>query len=127
MIDLTAVPGIALDRTLRQWRRPLEVGKAVLARDAGPDWGPTLAFERFEIAARERVGGLLHDERLLERARIQRQKLHQVERAAKLEAEAEAKSEHAEETLQQRRQAAEHRRQQAEEEADRREQALKTE
>jgi len=125
MIDITTVPGYALDRTLQLWRLPLTVAQTALHQDRDAmTWPPVIAFERFEAGARERVGSVLHDERLLGRARLQRTKLAQLEKAVALEAEAAQKDMEAEAARRDRQQTAEERREAAQRQADEREQAL---
>lgn len=128
MIDITALPGYALDRTLQLWRLPLTVAQTALRQDRDAmTWPPVIVFERFEAGARERVGSVLHDERLLGRARLQRTKLQQLERAVLLEADAAQKEAEADAALRDRQQAADEHREAAQRQADEREQALERE
>lgn len=127
-MNLTDVPGLALDRTLQLWRAPLTLTQTILRQNGeAVAWPPAMAFERFEAGARELVGNLVHDERLIERARLQRTKLAQVARAAGLEAEASLTRDEADRTRDARLQEAEKRRQVAKRQADQREEVLERE
>lgn len=124
-MKITALPGIALDRALDLWRLPLRIGQAALRQNGdAATWGPAIAMERFEVGTRELVGGLLHDDRLLDRARLQRVKLDELEKAAALKADADLQAKRAEETLASREQAAESRRAAVRRQADERERDL---
>ena len=128
MPTLTAIPGRVLDQTLKLWRLPLDLATSRLRPDAEETaWPPLMLVERFEATARETVGTLLHDDRLLDRARLQRTRIHQLERARVIDVEASTKAEQADQTLQQRREAAEEQRTSAARTADEREQALQRE
>jgi hypothetical protein len=128
MMQLHALPGRALDRTLRTWRLPLDVTQTILRRDTDPATSaPTRAFERFEVAARSLVGNAFHDTRLIDRAELQRRKLDELEHSLELQQEAKARKQEADKTRQQREQAAEERRRSADADAAKREQALEAE
>lgn len=126
-MNLTAVPGVALDRALRLWKLPLNLAQAVLGQTDAATWPPAMVYERFEAGTRELVGNFVHDERLLERARLQRLKLAQLDRSVGLEAEAELERQEAERTRNARIQDADQRRKAAQRQAVQREQALERE
>ncbi len=111
MPSLSAIPRVALDRTLQLWRLPLTTVETLLRRDA--DATPlalSVAFERLEAGSRELVGNALRDEQMLARARLQRLKVQQIEQAARLATAAERKQQEAEMTLAERQAATEERR-----------------
>lgn len=126
-MKINALPGIALDRALELWRLPLRLTQTALRQNGDAvAWAPAIAFERFEVGTRELVGGLLNDDRLLARARLQRAKLDELERAAALKTDADRQATNAEKTLASRQQDAERRRAEVRRQADERERGIES-
>jgi hypothetical protein len=83
-------------------RLPVTVAERVRG-DVDDDWAPALAFDRAVATAEEMVGGLLHDDEMVQAARLTRARVSQLRRAHDLEAEALATREHADAELAERR------------------------
>lgn len=122
-MDLRALPGTALDRVLSLYRVPLTVAERVVGQQHDPDqpatWPPAIAYERVEAAIRQLAGTIWRDERLLERARLQRAKADELERAGVLELDAARRREESEQRRQSRQEQADEQRRRAQADADR--------
>jgi colicin import membrane protein len=67
-------------------RLPLTVAEATLRRGGkSGEWPPTLAFQNFEAAVKEFVGGLTRDDALTEEGRLTRAKVGQTRKGVELE------------------------------------------
>ena len=119
-MDVLTLPRTSIDLWLRAVRLPLSGVEAVVHRDGDAQWPPSIAFEGFEAAVREQAGRLLRDERLLQKAQLQRAEVAQRRRALEHQQEAAQKAAEAERRFQAEQQAAEQQRQRAEREAEQR-------
>ena len=87
-MSLQTIPRTAVRSWLSVVRLPLSAAE-VVTRKQGTDWLPAVAFEGFEAGVKRSVGGLLHDQELVQEGTLERAKVNQLRRATELEAEAE--------------------------------------
>jgi hypothetical protein len=126
-MDTLSLPRTGVDLWLRALRLPLNGVEAVVHRDGDAQWPPSIAFEGFEAAVREHTGRFLRDERLLQKAQLQRAEVAQRRRALEQQEEAARKAAEADQRFQAEQQAAEQQRQRAERDAAQRKARLERE
>jgi hypothetical protein len=102
----------AIGNSLRLIRLPID-GLLVIGGDRRPVTAVKLALDRADARTRELVGFVLGDQELQEDAEIRREAADERERALNLRAEAELRSQRADQQAVERKRAAERRRQQA--------------
>src|SRR5689334_18444552 len=73
----------SLDLWLQSVRFPLTMTETVIGRDDGT-WPPAIAFETFEGTVKGFVGRVMHDDTLVELARLQRAEISQRRRSVEL-------------------------------------------
>lgn len=120
--NLIAVPRSVVGTSLAALRLPLTAAGRITGQAANEQWPPALAYESFEATVETVVGGVLHDEALVDRGRVRQAKLAQLRKAADLEALAQAERREAQQRLEERRDEAEQRREQGQEQAEQRKQ-----
>lgn len=123
-MQTTTIFRMAVKNTLWAMRLPLSTFERLSGQHENEAWPPALMFEGFEATAKQFAGAVLRDDTLLEEGRIQRAKLAELQRAAQLEAQAEAKRAQADQQLQQRLDAAERERARSEKQDEAREAAI---
>jgi colicin import membrane protein len=120
------VPRSALRAGLWVTRLPLTV-VASLRGDRADVWPPVVMFDGFAAGVREFAGGVLHDDELVEAARLERARVSELKRAAELETVAAATRERADAELDEERSRAEEQRERVARETAAREAALERE
>lgn len=124
MTVLRAVPRTVVGTYLKAARVPLHLAERVTHQAGNDSWPPALAFDRFEVTVQTAVGSLLKDDELLERARLQQARVHQLRNAAELRVLAEQERQEADAVLERSRRQAEQQREEAERQAAQREQEV---
>lgn len=122
----TTIPSTVTKLSIRGLRLPLSAVE-VVARRAGADtgtWPPAVAFETFEVGAKQAIGTALHDDELVREAELQQAKLAELRRAAQLEVEAQQTRRQAEAAARERSREAAEQRQQIEKAAERERQEI---
>ena len=119
---MTAVPRTVVGAYLKVARLPIDVASRVTGR--AENWPPTLAFDRFEANVDTVLGGLLKDERLIDRGRLLQARAEELRRAATLRTVAEEERLVAKTQLENKRSQAEQQREEAERRAEEREQEV---
>jgi len=89
-----AIPRAALRAGLWVARLPVTIAQA-LRGDGEREWPPALAFDGFAAGVREFAGGMLHDDELVQAARLERAKVSELRNASELDAVAAAARERA--------------------------------
>lgn len=121
---MQTLPRNAVRLSLTTARLPLSAAEAMFGHGGDQEWPPTLAFEAFESSVKRVVGGLLHDDALLDEGRLGEAKVTRLRQAVDLETVAEQRRHEAESTFEERRDEDRARREQAENEARDRKAAL---
>jgi hypothetical protein len=122
--NVKAVPRVVVGGYLKGLRLPLVAAERVSGQRGNETWPPTLAFEGFEANVETVVGGLLHDDTLVDRGRLRQAKLAQLRKAVELETVAEQERARADRELAERQRRADAKREQAEQTAAQREQQV---
>ncbi len=84
-MSLQTIPRTAVRSWLSAVRLPLSAAEVVVGKQ-GADWLPAMVFEGFEAGVKRSVGGLLHDQELMQEGTLERAKVDQLRRATELEA-----------------------------------------
>ena len=127
MSNLQTVSRTVVRTYLQAARLPLTAAEQLFRKSETEDWAPTLVFERLEAEVLHLAGNALHDEELRQQGRLIRAKVAQLQKAAELEAEADAKRAEADAEYRERKRADEQARQRVEQQADEREDAIRAE
>jgi translation initiation factor IF-2 len=126
-MDIKRIPGSTLDRYLNLVKQPVDA-VARRTRRAGQSTSPAeLLLDRVDATVREAAGRILGDETLQDDARRRRTAASERERALELKAEAEVKTQNADQEFARRQRAADERRQSAERRADEEKQRIEQE
>jgi hypothetical protein len=119
-MSLRAIARSAVGSSIKAARVPLDIAMSLLpgnGNGSGPAAGATIALDRVEAQLRDLAGLALHDEVLREDARRRRLAADERERALRLRAAAERRTEQADERLDETHEQAERRRAEAAERA----------
>jgi len=122
-----AVPRTLIGAYFRVGRVSLDLVARMAGQGDNESWPPALLFDNFEGNVDAVVGGLLRDETLLKKGRLQQARVAQLRQGAELRTVAEQERVRADETLEKRRAQAEQERKRAGRNAEQREQEIQKE